>query len=262
MQSFPQIHVHLLYMGFNRFIFSGFRILLFTMPLVFSCSKNGMTQEQQEVSVPTNTGVEDVLFIGNSHTYYNSGIAFHVGRFRANDGLTYEPYIQELAFGGFSLAVHLENEATLDKLNERTWEVIVLQENTSVATNDGMATIEAVKSFQQLVGQKGTKIFLYMTWPYKDEPSMFTNIRTTYDEAAKATGATIIPVGEVWLSILAEERNDIDLYDIDGVHPTLQGTYLAAAMCYDRIFRKNPSDNLYNAGLDPTTAQYLKQKAE
>ncbi len=239
-----------------------FRFLLFTIFLSFSCSKDGLTQEKNEVAAPTHPSIEEVLFIGNSHTFYNSGVSFHVGRFKANDALADEPYIEEFTFGGFSLANHLENEDSLDKINERTWEAIVLQENTSVAANDGMATIEAIKSFQQLVGQKGTKIYLFMTWPYKDDPSMFPKIRTTYNEAANATGATIIPVGEVWLSILADGRDNINLYDIDGVHPTLQGTYLAAAMCYSQLFKKNPSDNMYSAGLDPAIAQYLKQKAE
>lgn len=240
----------------------GFGFLLLPVLFVIACAQGENAAIRPELSESMTPSAEEILFIGNSHTYYNSGIPFHVNRFRANDALPYEPFIREVSFAGFSLTEHLANATTMAKVEERDWEIIVLQENTTVASNDGSSTLQAVKAFRELVGQKGTKIYLFMTWPYKDRPEMFPPIKKTYQEAATATGVNLVPVGEVWLSILEEGEENIKLYDDDGIHPSMQGTFLTASLFYSAIFNKNPSDNQYKAGLDPETAQYLKSKAD
>jgi hypothetical protein len=239
---------------------SGFLALLMIFGL--SCSGEENVPLSMEADEPRTSKIEEILFIGNSLTYYNLGISYHLNLYSANDSLSFKPLIQELAFSGYSLAVHLVNEQTLSKVNERSWDVIILQENTAVAVNDGMATLESIKAFKELVGNKGTIIYLLMPWPYKDQPEMAIPIKKTFEDAAQAIGATIIPVGEVWKAINQEGNPDIDLYDADGLHPSLQGTFFAASMCYSSIYNRNPSENPYTADLENDIALYLKQKAD
>jgi len=81
-------------------------------------------------------------------------ISYHLNLYSAYDSLSFKPLIEELAFSGYSLAVHLVNEQTLSKVNERSLDVIILQENIEIAINDGIATLESIKAFEALVGNK------------------------------------------------------------------------------------------------------------
>ncbi len=238
---------------------SGFLALL--MIFVLCCSKETNIPVPTQTYEPHTSNIEEILFIGNSLTSFNLGISYHLNLYLANDSLSYKPLIQEAAFSGYSLAVHLTNEQTLAKVNERSWDVIILQENTAIAVNDNMATLESIKAFQELVGNKGTIIYLLMSWPNKDQPEMFIPIKKTFEEGAQAIGATIIPLGEVWTAINQDGNPNIDLYNADGIHPSLQGTFLAASMCYSYIYNQNPSENPYSAGLEDATSLYLKRKA-
>lgn len=243
----------------NFFKRSGFLALL--MIFVLCCSKEVDIPDPVQANEPHNSKIGEILFIGNSLTSFNLGISYHLNLYLANNSLSNKPLIQEAAFSGYSLAVHLTNEQTLAKVNERSWDVIILQENTDIAVDDAMATLESIKAFQELVGNKGTIIYLLMSWPYKNQPEMLIPIKKTFEEGSQAIGATIIPVGEVWTTINQDGNPNIDLYNADGMHPSLQGTFLAASMCYSYIYNQNPSENPYSAGLENATALYLKQKA-
>lgn len=74
-------------------------LLAFSL-LLFACSteQNEPGEIEDEVSIET----EAVLFIGNSHTYFNGGIANHLASFRSEDGLDFTPVIGEAAKGGYT----------------------------------------------------------------------------------------------------------------------------------------------------------------
>jgi hypothetical protein len=107
------------------------------------------------------------------------------------------------------------------------------------------------------------QICVFFNYPSsKHQPEIAVPIKKTFEEGAQAIGATIVPVGEVWKEINEEGNPNIDLYDADGLHPSLQGTFLAASMYYASIYNRNPSENPYAADLEDEVAAYLKQKAE
>lgn len=237
-------------------------ILILSIVFIAACSGQGDTGKlPKEDEINVSSGKEEILFIGNSHTYYNQGLATHLSKFRANDNLEFEPLIQEMAQGGFSLQDHLGNATTIAKVKERDWDFIILQENTSVAAQTLPETREAMIALADMVAQNDTKILLFMTWPYKENPEMLFGIKDTYEAGASAIKATIVPIGEQWLSIDANEDVEVNLYDSDGVHPSLEGTFFAAAKFYKTIYGKPPSDNPYQAALGDEVADYLKTKA-
>ncbi|MFS4491559.1 DUF4886 domain-containing protein [Maribacter sp. 2308TA10-17] len=250
-------------MNEKYFFLGNFKLVLLLSFILLSCSqKNDNSKLSNEEENTVSLDKEEILFIGNSHTYYNEGIATHLKRFRENDNLNIELIIQDAAFGGFTLQDHLENQTTLNKLNERSWDAIILQENTSIAADELPSTQVAMASFAEMVKQKGTKIFLFMTWPYRDNPDMLTSIRQTYENGRLETGGILVPVGEDWLSIQQNTEVDINLYDQDGVHPSLEGSFYTAAMFYKAIYKKSPSDNSYQAGLGNEVSNYLKTRAD
>lgn len=231
--------------------------------LLISCSKSqetNNTQYEEEDAIVL--GKENVLFIGNSHTYFNQGIPSHLAKFRANDNLEFTPIIQEFARGGYTLQDHLSDQGTLDKIKERSWDVLVLQENTFIAEQVLPETIEAMVALSEMVIPKGTKVFLFVTWSYENEDHMLSGIRETYQNGSRATGGKLVPVGVEWQQINQNEEVSVNLYNPDGVHPSLEGTFYATAMFYKAIYGLPPSNNTYNAGLSDEVANYLKTKAD
>lgn len=242
--------------------FSCLMTVVFTL-LFCSCNaQNDDNNASEDKGKEIESAPEAILFIGNSHTYYNQGLATHLLEFRKNDGSELEPVIQEVAKGGYSLEDHLNDPSSLSKINERNWDYVIFQENTSVAAEALESTTDAMIVLADMVAQNNTEILLFMTWPYEERPEMLNGIKKTYESGAKAINATIVPVGEDWTAIDTETEIDVEFYDADGVHATLEGTFYASAKFYKAIYGKTPSQNPYTAGLPTTIANYLKSKAE
>jgi hypothetical protein len=68
------------------------------------------------------------------------------------------------------------------------------------------------------------------------------------------------PVGESWRKSIANKPN-LQLYNADESHPALEGSYLAACVFYEVLFRKSVLSNTYTAGLTATNVAFLQQVA-
>ena len=70
-----------------------------------------------------------ILFIGNSFTYVNDlpqtfyQLATKAGKI---------VYVDNITMGGATLQMHLQNQATLQKINEKHWDFVVLQEQSQI----------------------------------------------------------------------------------------------------------------------------------
>ncbi len=210
---------------------------------------------------PEEDSVTDVLLIGNSHTYYNSGIGFHLSRFLEENRPTNQFNIIVQAIGGYSLSDHLQENATLDLIASREWNIVVLQENTSVAAIVPDEMYASVWGMINAVDDDRTQVLLYMTWAYANEPAMLDVLRSAYNRAGADTDSRIIPVGEAFGLLSEENPLNVELYHTDDVHASLEGTFLASAMFLEVLFGENPATFEYNAGLDAATADFLKQTA-
>lgn len=56
-------------------------------------------------------------------------------------------------------------------------------------------------------------------------------------------------------------KSTIDLWQDDGSHPTVAGTYLAACVFYGVIFGESPRGLSYHDGLTSNEAAYLQSVA-
>lgn len=56
-----------------------------------------------------------------------------------------------------------------------------------------------------------------------------------------------------------EQYPQIELWDEDGMHPSLEGSYLAACIAYAVIFQESPVGCSYTAELDGETAAQLQE---
>jgi hypothetical protein len=54
----------------------------------------------------------------------------------------------------------------------------------------------------------------------------------------------VAPVGVVWQNAL-EDEPDLDLWMLDGKHPTPLGSFLAASVFYALIFNESPANPIF-----------------
>src|SRR5262249_44439608 len=111
-----------------------------------------------------------------------------------------------------------------------------------------------------IVRKHGAKPVFFMSWAYADKPEMTAQLADAYTTAANDDTAFVIPAGLAFARSLAQ-RPTLILNVDDKRHPTLAGTYLAAATTYSALFRKSPVGLKYTAGLDQETAAFLQATA-
>lgn len=245
---------------------SVLRVLqLFIISLfIAGCSKTDLAKsaaQQQDEAANADPNIVNILFIGNSLTFFNSGIDFHVQQFYTHgtqSGRTIE--IDERTLPGYTLQQHLGNPGTQTKLNSKVWDIVVLQENGHHATQKPKEALEAMKSFQARLEGTPTRVFLFMTWAYEGEPEMTKQLQKLYYQAASETGFPVLPVGLGWRDVTAANPG-FDLLSSDGVHPSLQGTYFSAAIIFEILSNQKATTNEYQPQMPESQAIYLKGAA-
>jgi hypothetical protein len=100
----------------------------------------------------------------------------------------------------------------------------------------------------------------FMSWAYADKPEMTAELAEAYTRAGNDNAALVIPAGLAFAAALTQ-RPGLVLHAADKRHPSVAGTYLAAATVYAALFRKSPEGLTYTAGLDGDTARFLQTVA-
>ena len=89
---------------------------------------------------------------------------------------------------------------------------------------------------------------------------MTQQLAEQYTLAGNANHALVIPAGLAFARAIAA-RPALELYQPDLRHPSLAGTYLAAAAVYGAVTGNSPVGNTYIAGLDRELAEFLQRTA-
>ena len=233
-------------------------VLLFLVS-ISSCSKDDTTQVIPQMMDPVDdSNIVKILFIGNSLTYFNDGVDYHVGEFYNNGDGDIPSLTERATTPGFSLADHLNSSATMNTINSEDWDYIVLQENGVIASTDREEMLASVTAFKNILDATSSEVLFYMTWAYDGEPQMTDQLLDSYTEASTLTGYKIIPVGLGWRDF-QQENNGTNLLGPDGVHPSIEGTFFASAMLYRAISNQDINSNPYRSNLIPQKAQYIKE---
>ena len=87
---------------------------------------------------------------------------------------------------------------------------------------------DQMKQHAATVRKYGTKPVFFMSWAYADVPAMTAQLADAYTTAANDNDAFVIPAGLAFAKAI-ERRPALNLYVADKRHPSLAGTYLAAA---------------------------------
>lgn len=210
-----------------------------------------------------------ILFIGNSYTYVNdlpnlfSDLAWSGGHVVLADSAVQ---------GGWRLLDHDNSSATIAKLQTGKWDEVVLQEQSQIPadrTNREAEMYPAARDLAAKIQAIGAVPLFYVTWGHQqgwpedglyNYTSMQNQLLIGYQNIADELDAPMAPVGPAWEKAL-ERDPSLQLWQSDGSHPSLAGSYLAACVFYAVIFRQSPEGLAFPAGLDAATAAELQKAA-
>jgi hypothetical protein len=217
-----------------------------------------------------------VLFIGNSHTYYND-LPGMIAQLAAAAKVERPLLFAMEAAGGATLAQHLAGTRVRAQLGQGHWDYVVLQEQQQVPSfTFNRAQLERefyapARTLDVLARASGAKTVLYMTWAKRaGDPDnvrddsydkMQERVRESYAQLARELDDTVAPVGVAWRWAL-QKRPELPLWAADGSHASLHGSYLAACVLYSVLYAHSALDNPYTAGLPRADADLLQRAAD
>ena len=217
---------------------------------------------------------KNVLFIGNSYTYYNN-LPVLIQNLAASNGDVLNK--DENTPVGMTLNWHSSNATTLSKIDGGEWDYVVLQEQSQIPSFSPGQVATDSKPFAKILcdsikeNNACSKPMFFMTWgrengdagncaaypPICTYEGMQQRLRESYLEMTTENEAECAPVGMAWKKV-REDFPAIELYQADESHPSLEGSYLAACVFYTSIFHKSTVGNSFISTLDSTTAFRLQ----
>ena len=210
-----------------------------------------------------------VLFLGNSFTYVND-LPSTFAQLAESAGRPVQ--VAMVANGGETLAQHAASSDSLDEIASQSWTYVVLQEQSETpATAAGRDdyTYPAADALASRAEAVGAVPLLFMTWAHRDGlpdaglptyEAMQQQIDAAYLDIANELNVPVAPVGFTWYMV-RHDHPDIDLWQDDGSHPSLAGTYLAACVFYASIFREIPEGLSFHGGIPDNQASVLQAEA-
>ena len=166
-----------------------------------------------------------VLFIGNSHTYYNDMPRMFAEICREKQK---EVEVTMLAHGGKGWDFHVEEPEARFNILYGGYDAVVLQ-HTAHPMGDLEVMHESGKKLIKWVRQAGTRPILYMTWTTKaDGEQAQEKMGSAYRRLQQETGCELAPVGENWWKYHREHPEE-EMYAEDGQHASKIGSRVAAS---------------------------------
>ena len=217
-----------------------------------------------------------VLFLGNSYTSANNlpQLIADVAT-SMDDTLVWEKETP----GGYFLYDHSVNSSSLNKIAAGNWDYVVLQDQSQATTlpdSQMPLVISSAQKLDSLINKANpcAETMFYMTWGRKNGDPFFYQIYypwyadSTYEymdslihdrymQMSVTNKAEVSPVGAVWRYV-RENYTGMELYQADGSHPSITGSYLAACCFYTALFRKDPTQITYNSVLPNSEAAIIK----
>ena len=217
------------------------------------------------------------LFIGNSYTYVNN-LPQLVQQLALANGDTLE--VDSYAPGGYTFNNHFNDANTHTKIYSKNWDFVILQaQSQEPSFSPGQVnsqTTPFARKLDSLIKDNHacTKTVFYETWgrkfgdagncasypPVCTYSGMQNRLKQSYKLFANNANGVMAPAGEAFRESIAQNPG-LELYQADQSHPSMEGTYLAAAVFYETLFQKSVLSNTYISSVSSATAAFLQQVA-
>jgi hypothetical protein len=162
---------------------------------------------------------------------------------------------------------------SIDKLTNSDWDYVILQEQSQIpAIEEQRKTLmyPTIQKLDALIQKQKAKTVLFSTWgdkqeklrpgPYSNSVEMFRKVEIGYQNIGEKIGALIIPAGRAWQDALQVDK-DLDLWEIDGAHPSLIGQHLNMYLIYNVIFHEKPNIMFHSPIIKKDVAKKLVEIA-
>ncbi len=215
-----------------------------------------------------------VLFIGNSHTFYYDLDKLLLEISLTQESQHYHIYAEKVATAQLqSLKLHWQDGTALRKIQSRTWDYVILQDQSGMPLSGSERSIflQYAKRFANAIHATGAKTLFYGTWPYQEklfaasggtmDPNFhYRTINSIYLKAAEKNNAGVLLTAPV----RAYAPQDINLYLPDGNHTSIAGAYLNALAFYKYLFniKKFDDDTFIPIGVDDSDGEALISHVE
>lgn len=198
-----------------------------------------------EVKVQPNKNIgKSVLFIGNSLTYWNQGLDFHLIKLFESLEMNYTK-MSAKTNSGFRLKFHWEDSYTFQRINEMKWDHVVIQESGFGIYNSPLESKYYLAQFDSLFkSDYSSSLHVFQNYAYESEIDYWPYIDSVFISYKDELNLDIIPVGEAF-QLSAKNYSYIKLIDDDRIHPSLAGTYLSTAVYFAFLFDVNPEESSY-----------------
>lgn len=220
---------------------------------------------------------KQVLFLGNSYTYYNTMPAMVEDIARSFGDSVYQ---ESHTPGGYHLQGHSTNATSLTKIKSRNWDYVILQDQSQRPSFDSTTvhfyTFPYAENLCDSIraNDSCTQPMFFMTWgrengdasncpnypPSCTYSGMQSRLRDNYLIMGRENNTPVAPVGAVWREV-RQADSTLSLYTSDGSHPNVAGSYLAACTFYSSTFHQSPVGGWKPASLDSTDAYLIQQTA-
>ena len=184
------------------------------------------------------SGFNQILFLGNSHTYNHNVPELLLGLVSAANCWK-KLEVDSNTGRGVSLAWHWQNSRSRNLIAERSWDYVVLQERSAGPIEDPNGMFRSARMLHGEIRKKKAKGAFYMTWANRHHRETQKTITEAYKKIACELGAVLVPVGCAWENVLAVDSN-LSIYEADGRHASLIGAYLAACVFYTAFYGVTP----------------------
>ncbi len=223
------------------------------------------------------TGTLQVLFLGNSYTSVNN-LPELVQQLSGSLTQTVAP--AAVTKGNWSLGGapndHASDPDSLAQLTAKPWAAVVLQEQSQIPVIPSYKSAFMEPGAAKLVNKLQSvntcaRVLFFLTWGRKaggkqcagsscsanfaNFDQMQDALTAAYLDVAKQVGGAVVPVGEAWRKAIAV--GGVELFSDDGSHPSIAGSYLAAATFHAALFKQSPAGAKTTAGVSDEDAVKL-----
>ncbi len=167
-----------------------------------------------------------ILFVGNSHTIVNN-VPESVRQLLASDSCHRKANVRSVSVGLLETAGPDVETA----IKSEKWDVVILQGAQVSSSHKYRYSQAKAIGFANLAISRKAKVLLCAEWPRRgwDETQYQLGVYREIQVGAK--GSIIVPICEVWDASQAK-LGGIDLWQGDGNHANLKGSFLSACAIY------------------------------